>query len=60
VTDYRDMMTIIRARVADGIAKGKTLDEVKAMRPTRDYDRRFSTSSWTGDMLVEAVYGSLK
>jgi cyclase len=60
VTDYRDMMTIIRDRVADGIAKGKTLDEVKAMRPTRDYDRRFSTSSWTGDMLVEAVYGSLK
>jgi cyclase len=60
VTDYRDMMTIIRDRIADGIAKGKTLDEVKAMRPTRDYDRRYSTSSWTGDMLVEAVYRSLK
>jgi cyclase len=60
VTDYRDMMTIIRDRVADGIAKGKTLDEVKAMRPTRDYDRRYSTSSWTGDMLTEAVYRSLK
>jgi cyclase len=60
VTDYRDMMTTIRDRVADGIAKGKTLDEVKAMRPTRDYDRRYSTSSWTGDMLVEAVYRSLK
>jgi cyclase len=60
VTDYRDMMTIIRDRIADGISKGKTLDEVKAMRPTRDYDRRYSTSSWTGDMLVEAVYRSLK
>jgi cyclase len=60
VTDYRDMMTIIRDRVADGIAKGKTLDEVKAMKPTRDYDRRYSTSSWTGDMLVEAIYRSLK
>lgn len=60
VTDYRDMMTIIRDRIADGIAKGKTLDEVKAMKPTRDYDRRYSTSSWTGDMLVEAVYRSLK
>ena len=60
VSDYRDMMTIIRDRVADGIAKGKTLDEVKAMKPTRDYDRRYSTSSWTGDMLVEAVYRSLK
>ena len=60
VADYRDMMTIIQDRIADGIAKGKTLDEVKAMKPTRDYDRRYSTSSWTGDMLVEAVYRSLK
>jgi cyclase len=60
VTDYRDMMTIIRDRVADGIAKRKTLNEVKAMKLTRDYDRRYSTSSWTGDMLVEAVYGGLK
>jgi cyclase len=60
VTDYRDMMTIIRDRVANLISKGKTLDEVKAARPTRDYDRRYSTSEWTGDMLVEAVYNSLK
>ena len=60
VTDYRDMMTIIRDRIADGIAKGKTLDQVKAMKPTRDYDRRYSTSSWTGDMLVEAIYETLK
>jgi glyoxylase-like metal-dependent hydrolase (beta-lactamase superfamily II) len=60
VADYRDMMTIIRDRVADGIAKGKTMDEVKALKPTRDYDRRYSASAWTGDMLVEAVYRSLK
>jgi glyoxylase-like metal-dependent hydrolase (beta-lactamase superfamily II) len=60
VTDYRDMMTIIRDRVADLIAKGKTLEEVKASRPTRDYDRRWSTSSWTGEMLVDAVYTTLK
>ena len=60
VVEYRDMMTIIRDRVADSIAKGKTLPEVKAARPTRDYDRRYSTSVWTGDMLVEAVYQSLR
>ncbi|MBV9504532.1 MAG: MBL fold metallo-hydrolase [Acidobacteriia bacterium] len=60
VTDYRDMLTIIRDRVADLIRKGKTLEEVKAARPTRDYDRRFSTSEWTGEMLVEAVYKTLK
>jgi cyclase len=60
VTEVRDMMTIISDRVADLIEKGKTLDEVKAARPTRDYDRRYSTSSWSGEMLTEAVYKSLK
>jgi cyclase len=60
VVEYRDMMTIIRDRVADLIAKGKSLAEVKAARPTRDYDRRFSTPAWTGEMLTEAVYQSLK
>jgi glyoxylase-like metal-dependent hydrolase (beta-lactamase superfamily II) len=60
VADYRDMMTIIRDRVADLIRQGKTLEETKAARPTRDYDRRYSTPAWTGDMLVEAVYLSLK
>ena len=54
------MMTIVRDRVADLIEKGKTLDEVKAARPIRDYDRRYSTNSWNGDMLAEAVYRSLK
>ena len=60
VTEYRDMLTIIRDRVADLIAKGRTLAEVKEARPSRDYDRRYSTASWTGDMLVDAIYQSLK
>jgi len=60
VTDYRDMLTIIRDRVQDMLNRGKTLDEARAARLSRDYDRRYSTSAWTGDMFVEAVYGSLK
>lgn len=60
VTDYRDMLTIIRDRVQDMLQKGKTLEEVEAARLSRDYDRRYSTSSWTGDMFIEAVYRSLK
>jgi glyoxylase-like metal-dependent hydrolase (beta-lactamase superfamily II) len=59
VSDYRDMLTIIRDRVQDLLHKGKTLDQVKAARLSRDYDRRYSTPSWTGDMFVEAVYKSL-
>jgi cyclase len=60
VTDYRDMITIIRDRVQDMLRNGKTLEQVQAARLSRDYDRRYSTSSWTGDMFVEAVYRSLK
>jgi glyoxylase-like metal-dependent hydrolase (beta-lactamase superfamily II) len=62
VVEYRDMVTIIRDRVQDLIDKGQTLDQVKAARPTRDYDTRYgaTTGFWTTDMFVEAVYNSLK
>jgi cyclase len=59
VTDYRDMLTIIRDRVQDLLRKGKTLEQVLAARPSRDYDRRYSTPAWTGDMFVTAIYKSL-
>jgi cyclase len=59
VSDYRDMVTIIRDRVRDMLHQGKTLEETKAARLSRDYDRRYSTSSWSGDMFVGAIYKSL-
>jgi glyoxylase-like metal-dependent hydrolase (beta-lactamase superfamily II) len=60
IVDYRDMVTIVRDRVADQIKKGKSLEQVKAAKLTLDYDGRFSQPSWTGDMFVEAIYKSLK
>jgi glyoxylase-like metal-dependent hydrolase (beta-lactamase superfamily II) len=61
VAYYRDMITIIRDRVRAAVAEGKTLDQVKAARLTKDYDPRFGRNpSWTGAMFVEAVYRSLK
>ena len=60
VAEYRDMITIIRDRVADLLAKGKTLGQALEARPSRDYDRRYSTPAWTGDMLIEAIYKSLQ
>lgn len=61
VVYYRDMTTIVRDRVRDMIKKGMSLAQVKAARPTRDYDKRYgrTTGSWTTDMFVEAVYRSL-
>ncbi len=59
--EYRDMVTIIRDRVADLVKKGRTLDQVKAARPTLDYDARYGATAgaWTTDMFVEAVYKEL-
>jgi glyoxylase-like metal-dependent hydrolase (beta-lactamase superfamily II) len=58
---YRDMVTIIRDRVQDMVKKGMTLEQVRAARPTADYDPRYGTSTgpWTTDMFIEAVYHSL-
>jgi len=41
--------------------KGMTLDQVKAAKPTEDWDGRFGSTKgpWTTDMFVEAVYKSL-
>jgi cyclase len=59
--NYREMATIIRDRVQDLIKKGMTLEQVKAAKPTFDYDPLFgSNPQWTPDMFVEAVYKTLK
>jgi glyoxylase-like metal-dependent hydrolase (beta-lactamase superfamily II) len=59
VAYYRDMVTIIRDRIQGMIAKGMTLDQVKAAKPTLDYDTRYDDPSWTKDKFVTAVYQSL-
>ena len=61
VVEYRDMLTIVRDRIQDLIAKGKSLAEVKAAGPTLDYDGRYgsTTGAWTTDMFIESVYSEL-
>jgi len=56
VVEFRDMVTIIRDRVQDMIKKGMTLDQVKAGKPSRDYDTQYKGSP---DVFVEAIYKSL-
>jgi cyclase len=58
---YQQMVTIVRDRVQDMIARGMTLEQVKAARPTRDYDPVYgsTTGDWTTEMFVEAAYTSL-
>ena len=61
IVEYRDMLTIVRDRIQDLIKKGSTLEQIKAARPTLDYDGRYgsTTGPWTTAMFVEAVYRDL-
>jgi hypothetical protein len=61
VLEYRDMLVIVRDRVRAAVAKGQSLAQVKAARPTLDYDARWGSTSgaWTTDAFVEAVYNEM-
>jgi cyclase len=61
VIEYRDMVTIIRDRIQYMIKKGLTLEQVKAAKPTLDFDPRYGTDSgtWTTAMFVETIYRDL-
>jgi len=61
VVEYRDMVTIIRDRVQDLIGKGLTWEQVKAARPSRDYDSEYDGEGGSSpDAFVEAIFRSLK
>jgi cyclase len=56
VVYYHQMIGIVRDRIKDMIASDMTLAQVKAARPTRDFDTRYGSP----DAFVEGAYESLK
>ena len=62
VVYYRDMVAIIRDRIQDMIKRGMTLEQVKAARPTLDYDARYGNQGGlsTTEKFIEAAYESAK
>jgi cyclase len=59
VAEFRDMVVIVRDRVQDLITKGMTLEQVKANRPSRDYDAEYGADAARADRFVESIYRSL-
>jgi cyclase len=55
VAYYRDMVTVIRDRVKDAVARGLTLAQVKEAGLTKDYDRRYGSP----DKFIESIYKDL-
>jgi len=61
VANYRDMVTIVRDRIAALIAMGMTLEQVQATKPTRDYDGIYAgLGGPSPEQFVAAVYRDLK
>ena len=51
---------LIRDRVQDMIKKGMTLEQIKAAKPTMDFDPEYGRQPGATAKFVEAVYRSLK
>jgi len=62
VLTFRDMLVIVRARIAELVKQGRTLAQVQAARPALDYDLRYGNDNgeWTTADFVEAIYADLK
>ena len=58
IVNYRDALTIIRARIVYYVSKGMSLQQVLDAKPTLDYDGIYGSDSgpWTTRMFIEAVY----
>jgi cyclase len=61
LANYRNMVAIVRDRIQDLVNKGMTLEQVKAARPTMDYDGLYGSEAgpWTTSMFIEAAYKTL-
>ena len=61
VVEYRDMLTIIRDRVALLVGEGRTLEQVHAARVSLDYDGVYGATSgpWTTEAFIAAAYREL-
>jgi len=58
VIEYRNMATIVRDRIKEYVTRGLTLEQVKAEKPTLDFDPRYGTDTgfWTTSMFIETIY----
>ena len=57
---YRDMLIVIRDRIRSMVDKGMTLAQIKAAKPTMDFDPEYGREPGVTAHFVEAVYRSLK
>jgi len=57
---FRDLLATVSARMKKLMAEGKTLEEIKAAKPTADFDEQWGKGFLKPDVWVEMVYNGLK
>jgi glyoxylase-like metal-dependent hydrolase (beta-lactamase superfamily II) len=57
---YRDVLTTVRDRVSSLIKEGKSLSEVQAAQPSKDFDAKWGTGFQKPDQFLAVAYASLK
>jgi hypothetical protein len=58
--EWRDMIAGVRDQVAAAVKAGKSLAEVKAMKPTAKWDAIYGHGFISPDLFVEELYQDLK
>jgi glyoxylase-like metal-dependent hydrolase (beta-lactamase superfamily II) len=59
VVEYRDMITIVADRMRNAIAKGMTLQQMKASQLLFDYEGRYGGAG-ARDAFIDAAYASIR
>lgn len=59
VLNYREMVIVVGDRIKSMIEAGMTLEQVKAARPTVDYDPVYGARAGAADGFIEATYEDL-
>jgi glyoxylase-like metal-dependent hydrolase (beta-lactamase superfamily II) len=57
--EYRDMLVQVQQSIKDLIAAGKTMDDVVAAAPTKDFDARWGSGYVTPEVFTKMVFSSL-
>jgi glyoxylase-like metal-dependent hydrolase (beta-lactamase superfamily II) len=56
---YHDMLVVIRQRIADLVKKGRTLEQVQASQPTKEFDERWGKGFITPQVFVQRAFMEL-
>jgi cyclase len=57
--EYRNMLVIVTERIRHLRSKGMTVEQIKASRPSLDYDTEYHATQAEADRFVESIYRTL-